>query len=122
MGHLDVVEFLVECGANINARNNKTDKGQACTALHFAVLNQKEEAVRMLASLGARSDIAMNDGKTVEQLVSDKASFKKALDEGKQMYVELSVEEDKGVEQLWERARSLPPWEMLWRLYKQSSF
>ena len=86
MGHLPVMEYLVEKGANLDVQNDKTDKGQKCTALHFAILNQKKDAVKVLVSLGARTDIAMNDGRTVEQLIEGNEGLKSAVVEGKELF------------------------------------
>ena len=83
-GHLEVVKFLAEKGANINAQNDKTEKGQKCTALHFAVMNNKPDAAKVLASLGAKTDIPMNDGKTVDDLLEGNEELKKQVTKGKE--------------------------------------
>ena len=77
-GNTEVIRFLVEKGADINLQDDKTDKGQKCTALHLAVLNKQVDAAKLLASLGAKTDIPMRDGRTVETLVEE---AQRALDQ-----------------------------------------
>ena len=48
-GHVNVVSFLVEHGANMDLQ----DKNEAHTALHYAVLGEKIEVAQKLLSLGA---------------------------------------------------------------------
>ena len=95
VGNCNTMVTLLMHGANINAQNDKTDKGQKCTALHFAVLNKQTGAAKLLASLGAKTDIAMKDGKTVDDLIkawedewpctaSADEEMKNAITEGKE--------------------------------------
>ena len=88
MGHSKVLEFLVDKGANIDAQNDWTDKGQKCTSLHFAVLNGQTDAAKVLASLGAKTDVEMMDGKTVDVLISEVGNdeLRKAVTEGKALW------------------------------------
>ena len=67
-GHGEVAQLLVQSRADLNTRNDKTEQGQGCTALHFAVLNQQMQMVKLLVSLGAKTDIPMKDGKTVDMM------------------------------------------------------
>ena len=68
--------YLVENGAAVNAQNDKTDRAQRCTALHFAVLNihetdsNKMAIVDLLIANGAKTDIVNADGNTVDALLS----------------------------------------------------
>ena len=63
-----IIDFLM-FGADINLQDDKTEESQKCTALHLAVLSKQADAVKLLASLGAKTDIPMRDGKTVEDLI-----------------------------------------------------
>ena len=87
-GETDAITFLAEKGADINAQDDKTDKGQKCTALHLAVLNKQTGAAKLLASLGAKTDIAMKDGKTVDDLIEADEEMKCAVDCGKEQCIE----------------------------------
>ena len=46
--HMEIIEMLLECGANVNAKAEKTGR----TLLHEAALNGNEKLVKFLISLG----------------------------------------------------------------------
>lgn len=67
-GHLDVVKYLVEHGADVNKRDSD---GQTC--LHYAVSCEHVEVVKYLASLSAiDSKIADAEGLTPRDLTQNK--------------------------------------------------
>ena len=82
MRKADVVSFLSK--TEDKSRSVRVQHMQACTALHFAVLNKQTDAAKLLASLGAKTDIAMKDGKTVDDLIKADEEMKNAITEGKE--------------------------------------
>ena len=58
-GHVDLVEKLIEAGANMNIQSNSAD-----TALIFATKENKINCVKKLTELGANVNIRGGDGQT----------------------------------------------------------
>ncbi len=59
-GHLDTVKWLVEQGADLQAKNK-----YGWTALHFAAINQHLDTVKWLVEKGADVNAKDNGGRTV---------------------------------------------------------
>ena len=72
----ETIHKLIELGCDVNAVNN--EDGMTC--LHQAVLIEQLEIFKLLLSMGAKHNIADNDGETVEQLCKDSgAEFRDLL-------------------------------------------
>lgn len=54
-GHVEIVDFLLRCGANLDARNRHGN-----TPLHCAVVSGREKIVQALVGAGANMDL-VND-------------------------------------------------------------
>ncbi|KAJ7759531.1 ankyrin repeat-containing domain protein [Mycena metata] len=64
-GHLDVVKFLIEHGADVNAENE-----DGCTSLYLASRNGRLEVVKFLIEHGANINASDNDGYTSLSIAS----------------------------------------------------
>ncbi|HUD70937.1 MAG TPA: ankyrin repeat domain-containing protein [Dongiaceae bacterium] len=59
-GHRDLAAFLIERGADVNARSKSETFAQANTPLHAAAANKQTEVARLLVERGA--DVNARDG------------------------------------------------------------
>lgn len=66
-GHIDVVEFLVAKGADVNAKNKSN-----ATPLHFAALVGQKGVVEILLANGADIHAKDNNGKTPLDMAAQK--------------------------------------------------
>jgi hypothetical protein len=66
-GHGEVVELLVQAGANVNAAEPKL-----CTALHTAALHGEWGVVEQLLAAGADTEALTVDGETALALAAEK--------------------------------------------------
>jgi hypothetical protein len=62
----DIVRVLLDAGARVEAKDNK-----GWTALHFAIRNSFEDAIKILLQYGANPLIISSDGETPESLARD---------------------------------------------------
>ena len=62
LGFPDACSLLLEYGADINARNDRTPSGQQNTPLHFAVSNRHIPVVQLLVSQGAMTHMPNRAG------------------------------------------------------------
>ncbi|KAL9646162.1 hypothetical protein ABK040_008039 [Willaertia magna] len=67
-GHIRVVNFLVENGADINQQDNITKR----TALHYAAMRNYRDILLLLLSKGADRNIRSNLGNTPEELATER--------------------------------------------------
>ncbi|KAK4472711.1 hypothetical protein MN116_003938 [Schistosoma mekongi] len=65
-GSLPIVEFLLNCGANVNSTSHK----QGYTALMFASLSGNIEIVELLLHYGARVNDVNSIGRTASQMAA----------------------------------------------------
>lgn len=77
-GKLDIVRFLVEAGADVNELLDaktlpRVDNAlyASWTPLHFAASHAREEAMQLLESYGARTDVLDVEGRTPLQLMQN---------------------------------------------------
>ena len=83
-GHQNVVELLLNMGADSNLAN----KG-GCTPLHLAAISNNEDIVKLLINKGANPNVADMNGKTpihFTEINGQKDVVKMLLDAGADMY------------------------------------
>ena len=68
-GNLQIVEFLVSRGTNINVKDN-----DECTPLHFAAFSDNLEVAKYLVSKGANVNARDNEGETPLGVAKDEGS------------------------------------------------
>ncbi|KAK2705082.1 hypothetical protein QYM36_017204, partial [Artemia franciscana] len=66
----EVVQLLLDSGANVDAKREDSD-----TPLHIAVLNKKETIVELLLRYGAKVDNQDRNGKTALRLAVENGSL-----------------------------------------------
>lgn len=67
-GWLKLVEFLIDCGADIEMKDNQNHE----TALFFAVRYNRIDVVKLLLSCNANKDVANKNGHTVHIIAENK--------------------------------------------------
>ena len=71
--HLDVVQLLIDAGADIDAKNVHFYNGRGCTPLHYACAGGELDIVKMLVNAGADVSVADNNpGNTCLTLAAQK--------------------------------------------------
>ena len=86
-GHKDIVQSLLDRGADVNAKDS-----DGWTALHWAAYNGYEEIVKALVRAGANVDTKNNRGETALQMAKSRyysMKVKKAIKEGKKRLISL---------------------------------
>jgi len=105
-GHEDIAEFLVACGADVNAISANRTFARNATPLHSAAASNRPSIVRLLLANGANPNVVQDGGYTplhsaafngseeiAELLLSHGADIARMTDEGK---TALALAVDKG--------------------------